>query len=175
MIQAFHSPSNSRAMCLKGSISILCFGVPLSRLAKPEIFATVRLASMASLLVSSNFSFSFQNFSSSCFTLTWWNLSVVSFVCGKTAGTSFSFAVVYTTESEFRRLLCLSGTFSLTFKAVYMKKIKMNKKDSGSLGLKILLIVRERYLWLFSLGPCRIYVKRTGMLVEKFKLNPKGD
>ena len=51
----------------------------------------------------------------------------------------------------------------------------MNKKDSGSLGLKILLIVRERYLWLFSLGPCRIYVKRTGMLVEKFKLNPKGD
>ena len=41
----------------------------------------------------------------------------------------------------------------------------MNKKDSGSLGLKILLIM----------GPCRIYVKRTGMLVEKFKLNPKGD
>ena len=130
IIQVFHSPSNSRAMCPIGSISILCFGVPLSRLAKPEIFATVWLVSMASLFVSSNFSFSFQNFSSSCFTLTWWNLSVVSFVCGKTAaGTSFSFAIVYTAE----------GTFSSTFKAVYMKKIKMKKKDSGSLGLKILL------------------------------------
>ena len=142
MIQVFHSPSNSPTMCPIGSISFLCFRVPLSRLAKLEIFVTVCLVSMASLLISSNFSFSFQNFSSSCFTLTWWNLSVVSFVCGKTAGTSFPFAAVYTTESEFRRLLCLSGTFSLTFKAVYMKKIKMNKKDSGSLGLNILLIMR---------------------------------